>query len=149
MKNLASLNPEQMKEFFLVTLLEVEHINVTIKDSRRLLNVLMLLLMSLFQLQKGKYKQQMKMMVMYIFMHQIEIIQKVNPMKLQKNIYLKRLHPGMFKRIIQNLKYWEKRDQVSKQEEPLQDLLAIWHFYQRLNHRMSIKLTKMNVGFKL
>ena len=43
--------------FVLVTLLGVEHINVTIKVSGRLLNVLMLLLMSLLQLQKKKNKQ--------------------------------------------------------------------------------------------
>ena len=148
MKNLASLNLEQMKEYFLVNTLGVEHINVTIKDFRRLLNVLMLLLMSLLQLQKKKNKQQMKMMVTYILLHQIEMIQTVNPMKNLKMIYLKKLHPDMFKRIIQNLKFWEKRDQVYKQEGLLWDLLAIWHFYPQLNHTMSIKLAKMNVGFK-
>ena len=34
MKNLVSLNPEQMKVFFLVILLEVKDINVTIKDEK-------------------------------------------------------------------------------------------------------------------
>jgi len=42
MKNLVSLKPEQMKVFFLVTLLEVKDINVTIKDLGKLLKVLML-----------------------------------------------------------------------------------------------------------
>ena len=42
MKNLASLNQEQTKEYFLVTLLELKHINATIKEFRRLLNALML-----------------------------------------------------------------------------------------------------------
>ena len=74
MKNLASLNPEQMKEYFLVTPLGVEHINVTIKGFERLLNVLMLLLMSLLQLQNKKNKQQMKMMVTYVLLHQIAMI---------------------------------------------------------------------------
>ena len=74
MKNLASLNPEQMKEYFLVTPLGVGHINVTIKDFGRLLNVLMLLLMSLLQLQKKKNKQQMKTMMTYILLHQIGMI---------------------------------------------------------------------------
>ena len=69
-------------------------------------------------------------------------------MKNPKMIYLKKLHPDMFKRIIQNLKFWEKRDQVYKQEGLLWDLLAIWHFYPLLNHKMSIKPAKMNVGFK-
>ena len=114
MKNLASLNPEQMKEYFLVTPLGVEHINVKIKDFRRLLNVLMLLLMSLLQLQKKKNKQQMKVMMMYILLHQIEVIYTMNPMKNLKMICLKKLHPDMFKRIIQNLKFWEIRDQVYK-----------------------------------
>ena len=146
MKNLASFNPDQMKEYFLVTPLEVEHINVTIKDFGRLLNVLMLLLMSLLQVQKKKNKQQ-KTMMTYILLHQMGMMQTVNPMKNLKMIYLKRFHPDMFKKIIQNLKFWEKRDQVYKQEGLLQDLLAIWHFYPLLNHKMSIKLEKMNFGF--
>jgi hypothetical protein len=54
MKNLANLNREQMKEYFLVTPLGVKHINVTIKGFGRLLNVLMLLLMNLLQLQEKK-----------------------------------------------------------------------------------------------
>jgi hypothetical protein len=45
MKNLVSLNPEQMKVFFLVTLPEVKDINVIIKDLGKLLKVLMLWLM--------------------------------------------------------------------------------------------------------
>ena len=49
--------PRADEEYFLVTPLGVEHINVTIKDFGRLLNVLMLLLMSLLQLQKKKKKQ--------------------------------------------------------------------------------------------
>ena len=73
-ENLASLNPEKMKEYFLATPLGVEHINVTIKDFGRLLNVLMLLLMSLLQPQKKKNKQQMKTMVTYILLHQIAMI---------------------------------------------------------------------------
>jgi len=44
-KNLVSLNPEQMKVFFLATLLEVKDINVIIKDLGKLLKVLMLWLM--------------------------------------------------------------------------------------------------------
>ena len=72
----------------------------------------------------------------------------MNPMKNQKMIYLKNLHLYMFKRIIQNLKFWEKSDQVYKQEGLLWDLLAIWHFCPLLNHIMSVKLAKMNVGFK-
>ena len=74
MKNLASLNLEQMREYFLVTPLGVEHINVTIKDFGRLLNVLMLLLMSLLKLQKKKNKQQMKTKMTHILVHQIEMI---------------------------------------------------------------------------
>ena len=69
-------------------------------------------------------------------------------MKNLKMIYLKKLHPEMFKRIIQNLKFWEKRDQVYKQEGLLWDLLAIWNFCPLLNLTMSVKLAKMNVGFK-
>jgi len=45
MKNLASLNPEQMKAFSLVTLLKVKDISVIIKDRGKLLKVLMLWLM--------------------------------------------------------------------------------------------------------
>ena len=69
-------------------------------------------------------------------------------MKNPNMIYLKKLHPDMFKRIIQNLKFWEKRDQVYKQEGLLRDLLAIWHFCPLLNHTMSVKPAKMNFGFK-
>ena len=69
-------------------------------------------------------------------------------MKNLKMIYLKKLHLDMFKSIIQNIKFWEKMDHVYKQEGILWDLLAIWHFYPLLNHTMSIKLAKMNVGFK-
>jgi hypothetical protein len=83
MKNLANLNQEQMKEYFLVTPLGVKHINVTIKDFGRLLNVLMLLLMSLLQLQekknkqlsrKKKNKQLLRKMMTYIILHQIGMI---------------------------------------------------------------------------
>ena len=116
MKNLASLNPKQMKEYFLVNPLGLGHINVTIKDFGRLLNVLMSLLMSLLQLQKKKIKQHMKMMMTHILLYQIVMIQTVNPVKNPKMIYLKKLHLDMFKRIFQNLKFWEKRDQVYKQE---------------------------------
>ena len=56
MKNLAILQLEQLKEYFLVKPLGVKHINVTIKDFKILLNVLMLLLMSLLQPQKKKKK---------------------------------------------------------------------------------------------
>ena len=42
MKNLVSLNLEQMKEYFLAILLEVKHINVTIKYFRIFLNALIL-----------------------------------------------------------------------------------------------------------
>ena len=45
MKNLASLNPEQMKAFSLVDLPEVKDISVIIKDLGKLLKVLMLWLM--------------------------------------------------------------------------------------------------------
>ena len=45
MKNLVSLNPEQMKVFFLATLPKVNDINVIIKDLGKLLKVLMLWLM--------------------------------------------------------------------------------------------------------
>ena len=69
-------------------------------------------------------------------------------MKNPNMIYLKKLHPDMFKRIIQNLKFWEKRDLVYKQEGLLWDLLAIWHFYPLLNLTVLVKLAKMNVGFK-
>ena len=69
-------------------------------------------------------------------------------MKNMKMSYLKKLHPDMFKRIIQNLKFWEIRKQVYKQEGLLWDLLALGHFYPLLNHKMSIKPAKMNVGFK-
>ena len=72
----------------------------------------------------------------------------MDPMKNLKMIYLKKLHPDMFKRIILNLKFWETRNQVYKQGRLLWDLLAIWNFYPRLNHTISIKLSKMNVGFK-
>ena len=72
----------------------------------------------------------------------------MKPMKNLKMIYLKRLHPDMFKIIILNLKFWETRNQVYKQGGLLWDLLAIWHFYPLLNHTISIKLAKMNVGFK-
>ena len=68
-------------------------------------------------------------------------------MRNPKMIYLKNLHLYMLKRIIQNLKFWEIRDQVYKQGL-LWDLLAIWHFYPLLSHTMSIKQAKMNVGFK-
>ena len=148
MKNLESFNPEQMKEYFLVTPLGVRHINVTIKYFEILLNVLMLLLMSLLQLQKKKRKQQMKMMRTHILLHQIVMIQIVHPVKNLKRSCLKRLHLDMFKRIIQNLKFWEKRNQVYKQEGLLWDLLAIWHFCTLLNLTVSVKLAKMNVGFK-
>ena len=88
------------------------------------------------------------MMMTYILLHQIVMIQTVNPVKNPKMICLKRLHPDMFKRIIQNLKFWEKRDQVYKQEGLLQGLLAIWHFYPILNLTVLVKLANMNVGFK-
>ena len=125
MKNLASLNPEQMREYFLDTPLGVRHINVTIKDFERLLNVLMLLLMSLLQPQNKKSKQQMKMMRTHILLHQTIMIQTVHPVKNLKRSCLKRLHLDMFKRIIQNLKFWEKRDYMYKQEGLLWYLLAI------------------------
>ena len=105
--------------------------------------------MSLQQLQKNKNKQQMKMMLMtYILLHQIVMIQTVNLVKNLKMMCLKRLHLDMSKRIIQNLKFWEKRDQVYKQEGLLWDLLATWHFCPLLNLTMSVKLENMNVGFK-
>jgi hypothetical protein len=74
MKNLANLNQEQMREYFLVTPLGVKHINVTIKGFGRLLNVLMLLLMSLLQLQEKKNKQLLRKMMTYIILHQIGMI---------------------------------------------------------------------------
>ena len=40
--NEVSLNLEEMKEYFLITLLEVKHTNTTIRDFKILLNVLML-----------------------------------------------------------------------------------------------------------
>ena len=73
MKILASLNQEQMKEYFLVIPPGVELINVTIKYFEIFLNVLMLLLMSLLQLLKKKNKQK-KMMVTYGLLHPIEMI---------------------------------------------------------------------------
>ena len=148
MKSLASLNLDQMKGYFLVTPLGVGNINVTIKDFGRQLNVLMLLLMSLLQLLKKKNKQQKKMIATYGLLHKIAMIQIVDPMKNLKMIYLKKLHPDMFKRIILNLKFWVTRNLVYEQGELLWDLLVIWHFYPQLNHTMSMKLAKKNVGSK-
>ena len=42
MKNLVSLKLDKMKEYFLVTHLEVNDTNATIRDFGKLLNVLML-----------------------------------------------------------------------------------------------------------
>ena len=42
MKNSISLKLEEMKEYFLVTLLEVKDTNATIRDFEKVLNVLML-----------------------------------------------------------------------------------------------------------
>jgi transposase len=79
-KNLANLNQEQMKEYFLGIPLGVKNINVTIKGFGRLLNVLMLLLMSLLQLRKKKNKQLsrkkkkkqlLRKIMTYIILHQI------------------------------------------------------------------------------
>ena len=148
MKSLASLNLDQMKGYFLVTHLQEEHTNVTIKGFERLLNVLMLSLMSLLQLLKKKNKQKKKMMVIFFLLHQMEMIQRVDPMKNLKMIYQRKLHPDMFKIIILNLKFWETRNQVYKQGGHLWDLLAIWHSCPQLNTKMSIKLAKMNFGFK-
>ena len=116
MKGLESLNLDQMKGYFLVTHLQAEHTNVKIKGFEILLNVLMLSLMSLLQPLKKKKKQQKKMMVTIVLLHQIGMIYTVDPMKNLKMIYLKRLLPDMFKRIIQNLRFWEIRHQVYKQE---------------------------------
>jgi len=51
----------------------------------------------------------------------------------------------MFKKIIQRLRFWDRKRQRCRQEEPLQKLQAIYHFSPPLNLKMYMKHAKMNV----